>query len=809
LTIIRDFRHALRAIARMPGLAAVIVVSLGAGIGVNTVVFSWLQAVVFKPLPGVSHGAAFHLLEAKTDTGIYTGISWLEYRDLRESLQTFQDPIAFRMIPLYVGDTGRVERAYGQLVSGNFFSALGLRPARGRFFRPEEAATPGGAPVAVISYDFWQERFGGAEDVVQRSLRANGQQLAIIGVAPKGFQGTLLRLNFDVWLPATLAPAVLNGSRELEERGSRGYQVISRLKPGIAQAQAQADFDGTMRQFAKTYPQTNASIGGEVLKFWEAPRGPQRFMLTALIILQGVMLLLLLAVCGNTANLVLARASARQREVGIRVALGAAPWRVISLLLTENLVLGILGAALGTAIAIWGTQAIPNVRLSGLPVKLQTEVDISGLGFAIVLGIVSGLIFGAAPAAQLARLDPLRALRDGARTASRSRVRNALMAAQVALALVVLVVAGLFLRSFMETRDAETGFRREGIMLAAYDLTGRVKAGDAAFPRIFADTLLDHLRELPAIEAVSISASVPLDIHGLPTRTFTVDGYTRTEPGSDTTLSNVVTPGYFKTMEIGLAAGTDFADLKDTTAPPQAIVNQAFIKRYLNSSDATIGLGRGVQIRNVRYTIVGVAHNSIYNAFGERPTPIIYLSYRDRPTVAGEIHLRVRGGSEATLMPEVRRIVQELDPELSIYNVRTLSDHIENNLLFRRIPARMFSVLGPLLLILAAIGIYAVVAYTVSHRTSEIGVRLALGATGRRVIGQFVGQSLAIVGLGAVAGWALAFVIVVAFSPDGAIDLRILAGVPALLMVVATIACWLPARRAARVDPMIALRSEN
>lgn len=793
----------------MPVLAAVIIVSLAAGIGVNTVVFSWIQAVVFKPLPGVSNGAAFHLLEAKTDTGIYTGISWLEYRDLRDSLQTFQDPIAYRMIPLYVGETGRVERAYGQLVSDNYFSALGLRPARGRFFRPDEAVTPGREPVAVISYDFWQERFGGAEDILQRSLRTNGQQLAIVGVAPRGFQGTILRLNFDVWLPATLAPVILNGSRELDERGSRGYQVISRLKPGVSRAQAQSDFDGVMRQFAQTYPQNNAGIGGEVLEFWEAPRGPQRFLLTSLIILQGVMLLLLLAVCGNTANLVLARASARHREVGIRVALGAPPWRVISLLLTENLVLGICGAALGTAIAIWGTQAMPNVRLSGLPVRLQTEVDLSGLGFAIVLGICSGLIFGAAPAAQLARLDPLRALRDGARTASRSRIRNGLMAAQVALALVVLAVAGLFFRSFMQTRDAETGFRREGVMLAAYDLTGRVKAGDAAYPRVFAETVLDRLREIPAIESVGISSSVPLDIHGLPARTFTVDGYTRIEPGSDAALFNVVTPGYFETLAIGLVAGNDFADMKDTSAPPQAIVNEAFTKRYLRSSDATIAIGRGLAVRNVRYTIVGVARNSIYNAFGEAPTPIIYLSYRDRPTVAGEIHLRVRSGSEAGVMPEVRRIVQELDPELSIYNVRTMNDHIENNLLFRRIPAKMFAVLGPLLLILAAIGIYAVVAYTVSHRTSEIGVRLALGATARRVVGQFVGQSLAIVGLGAVAGWALAFLIVLAFTPDGTIDLRILLGVPALLMIVATVACWLPARRAARVDPMIALRTEN
>ena len=792
----------------MPALAAVIVISLGAGIGVNTVVFSWIQALVLKPLPGVPQSATFHLLEAKSETGIYTGFSWSEYRDMRESVRTFEDPLAFRMIPLYVGEAGRVERAYGLLVSGNYFSALGLRPTRGRFFRPEEAVTPGAAPVVVISYDYWQEHFGGEDDVLQRSMRVNGQELAVIGVAPRGFQGTVLRLNFDVWVPATLAPALLNGSRELDDRTARGYQVISRLKPGVTKDQAQDDLGSVMRQLAQTYPQTNTGIAGEVLRFWEAPRGPQRFLLTALAILQGVMLLLLLAVCGNTANLVLARASARQREVGIRVALGAAPWRVISLLLMENLVLGILGSALGIAIAMWGTQALPDVRLTGLPVRLRTEVDLVGLAFAIGIGILSGLTFGAAPAVQLARIDPLRALRDGVRTANRSRLRNGLMAVQVALALVVLVVAGLFFRSFMATRDAETGFRRDGIMLAAYDLTGRVKAGDGAFARTFASTLLERLREIPSVESIAISSTVPLDIHGLPSRTFTVDGHTRVEPGSDDALFNLVTPGYFRTLDIGLVAGADFADMKDTTAPPQAIVNEAFIKRYLNSSDATIGIARGLQVRNVRYTIVGVVRTSTYNSFGEAPTPIIYLSYRDRPAVAGEIHFQTRPGSESALMPEVRRIVRELDPELPIYNVRTMNDHIENNLLFRRIPARMFSVLGPLLLILAAIGIYAVVAYTVSHRTSEIGVRMALGATGRRVVGEFVGQSLVIVGLGATAGWVLAFVLALAFT-NGAIDAAVFAGVPALLLLVAAVACWLPARRAASVDPMIALRTDN
>jgi predicted permease len=542
---------------------------------------------------------------------------------------------------------------------------------------------------------------------------------------------------------------------------------------------------------------------GEVLPFWLSPRGPQRLLTTALAILQAIMLLLLLAVCGNTANLVLARASARQREMGVRLALGAGPWRIASLLLTENVVLALLGAGLGAAIAVWGTQALRILPLSGLPLRFQTSVDGLGLAFAMVLGVGCGLVFGAAPAAQLARVEPQLAFRSGARTAGRSGIRSALMGIQVALALVVLIVAGLFLRSFMETRSTDPGFRREGVLLAAYDLAGR-NAG-AAFTRDFADRLLASLRALPAVEAAAIASSVPLDIHGLPSRTFTVEGRARTDGTLDRALANTVTPGYFRVMDIPLRAGADFANLEDPTAAPQAIVNEEFVRRYL---DGVEPLGRRLQARDRSYVIAGVARNSLYNAFGEPPAPIIYFSYRDNPTLSGEIHLRTRVGAETALAPEVRRIVRELDPELPVFNVRTLTAHVDTNLVFRRVPARMFAVLGPLLVVLAAIGIYAVVAYTVSLRTTEIAVRLALGATAPRLIAQFVGENLGVIGLGAVLGWLVAFVVALDVAAGRSIDVPVFAGVPALLLLVATVACWLPARRAIRLDPVAALRRE-
>ena len=786
-------------IARMRALAAVVVVSLGCGIGVNVVIFSWIQAVVFQPIPGVARAASYHLIEPRSENGMNPGTSWLEYRDLRERLRTFEDLLAFRMTALYVGEPGQVERAYGLLVSDNYFSALGLHPALGRFFRPDEVTRPGAEPVTVISHEYWRSRFAASPDVVGQTVRVNSRDLTVIGVAPRGFQGTVLRLKFDLWLPATLAPALLNGSRELDQRSSRGYTATGLLRPNTTKLQAQSDVDGVMRQLSKDYPETNATLEAEVLPFWQFSRGPQRFLVTALAFLQSIMLLLLVAVCGNTANHMLARASARQREMGMRLALGAGPSRIVRLLLAESLILALVGAAVGVAIGVWGTRALGAIPLTiGLPINFETQVDSVGLVFATALGLACGALFGSTPALYLARLDPQVAFRTGSSYSGRSRLRNGLMAIQVSLALMVLVAAGLFLRSFLDTRDINPGFRREGVLLAAYDLTGR--GTDA---RDFAKRFLERVRALPSIGQAAIASSVPLDIHGLPSRVFTVDGWARADAGFDQALANTVTPGYFALMDIPLVAGTDFARLEDESAPAQAIVNQEFVRRYLARLEP---IGRRLQARGRSYVIAGVARDSLYNAFGEPPTPIIYFSFRDSPSRTGEIHILTRSGGENAAAAAVRRTVRDLDPELPVYNVRTLARHIETNLLFRRIPARMFAVLGPMLLVLAAIGIYAVVAYTVSQRTTEIGVRLALGSTPQGVVMQFVRESLAVIGVGALAGWSIALSGVVVLGAD--LDVPIFVGVPALLMGVATGACWLSARRAATGDPMAALRAQ-
>ena len=378
--------------------------------------------------------------------------------------------VAFRMAPLNVGDTGRTERTYAQLVSGNFFDALRLTPAAGRFIRSEEVERPGAEPVVVISHDYWQTHFAGSPSAIGQTLRVNENHLTIIGVAPQDFQGTILALQFDLWVPATLAPSLFAGSNELTERNSRGYSVMGRLRDGANEARATGEFLSAMGELATAFPESNGRIGGELMPYWRAPRGPQMMFITALGVLQGVMLLVLLAVCGNTANLVLARASARYREVGVRLALGAGPGSVIRLMLAENLLLGLLGAAVGILIAWWGTEALRAMPPYGaFPVRFQTSLDGIGLAFAVMLGILSGLLFGAAPAYHLGRIDPQQALRSGSKSSGRSTVRDGLMALQCGLALLVLVVAGLFFQSFIETRDTNPGFRTEGLLLAEED----------------------------------------------------------------------------------------------------------------------------------------------------------------------------------------------------------------------------------------------------------------------------------------------------------------------------------------------------
>lgn len=799
----RDLRHAGRSLLRMPALSAVVVLSLGVGIGLNTAVFAWVRAIVFRPLPGVEDASSFRLVMPRTEAGVYPGASWPEYLELSARLPSVRALLAFRAEPLEVGELGQAERKAGLLVSGNYFTALGLEPAAGRFLGPDEVTAAGGAPVVVLSHDYWMAGFQGSAGVIGRRLRVNNVDLTIIGVAPRGFRGTTIGLVTDVWVPATLTTVLRPGSTELERWESRGWTLMGRPVAGAGEGVIRDELRRAMADFAVTRPATHATMEGEVVPFGQAPNGPMRMFITGLWVVQALMLLLLLAVCGNTASLLLARASARRREVGVRLALGAGRGRVMGLLLTENLLLGLLGALVGAPIAFWATEVIrPEVVVGGFAVSFDASVDLAGLGVAMLLGVASGVAFGFFPATQLARVDPQEALRAGSQGSGRHWSRGVLMATEVALAMIVLLAAGIFLRGFRDTQRTETGFQHEGVMLVGYAFSGVPR--DTATTRAFTARLLERLRTVPGVEHAAVASGVPLDIHGMPSATFRLEGRARSDATPDQALVGLVTPGYFATLRIPLRAGTDFAGLADPTAPPQVVVNEEFVARFLGAGEP---LGRRLESRGQTFIITGVVANSLYESFGEPPKAITYFSYRDRPVGRGEIFLRTSPGSEAQVGAEAQRAIRELEPTLPVFDARTLAAHVDRNLFLRRVPAQVFGVVGPLLLLLAAFGIYAVVSYAVARRTTELGVRLALGGTTGRVTADLMGETLLVVGFGASAGWIVTFMVVRLF-PGGSPDPLVFAVVPALVLLAAALASWFPARRVTRLDPMEALRVE-
>ena len=825
-----DLRFALRQLRKSPGFTAVVVFSLALGIGANTVVFSWIQWAIFKPLPGVSNTRALHVIEPRDAGGTYVGVSWRDFLDLRERNHAFTDIIAYRIRrPLSLGESGSDERVWTMFVSGQYFDFLELRPALGRFFRADEVAHPGGAPVVVISYQFWKTRLAGASDVVGRTLRLNERVVTIIGVAPEKFNGTFAGLAFEAWAPATMLTEFAPGTRELDQRDMRGFYVMGRLAPGITAAQAQAAVNTAMNDLAKTYPDTNRNLSVDVVPLWRAPRSAQNRVIGAFGTLQAIVLLVLLVVCANTANLLLARATVRRREIGVRLAIGASRLRILRQLLTESVVLAFAGGVGGVLVAMWGVNALRVAAMPGdIPISFEPDVDFGSLAFSLLLGAVCGIAFGLAPALQLGRTDLCEALRSGARDTGRNKswsLRNLLVALQVALTLAVLVVTGIFLKSFYNARTLDPGFRSQGMLLASYDLTAR--GYDQQTGPAFLAELLRRLRAEPNVESAAVASVVPITFGGLPSMTF----QTESAPASGTpnrTLFYQVTPGYFTLMGIPLVTGTDFVELGDRTRFPEVVINEEAARRFW-PGESPIGrrIKTGSAYRDA-YEVVGVVRTTKVETLSEQPKPMFYFSFRDRFWSNGTIHVRMRtkvtesagadvksGSMEIDSAPFVRalrNIVRDLDPNLPLTDIQTLSGHLENQAYMRRAPSRILAVLGPLTLVLAAIGVYSVLAYTVSQRHREIAVRLALGATPSGVARMVMREGLRLVLAGAFLGWFFALLLGFYLSrrvSNVAIgDPLLYFGIPFLLVTVAASACWHPARRASRIDPIVALRAE-
>lgn len=809
----QDLRYAGRKFGKAPGFTAVVVLSLAVGIGANTTVFSWLNGALFHPLPGVT--ANLFAIEARNAAGTYPGSSWLEFKDLAERLPAFASLVAQRPRMLGLGDSEKGERIWGELVSGDFFATLGVRPVLGRFFRSAEAMAPGGDPVAVVSYRFWRQRLGGRPDAIGRTIKLNNRVFTVIGVAPEDFAGGWTTLAFEVWVPLTMATELTPASKELTTRDYRAYILLGALKPGASVVEAREELAAATRALAAEHPGANADIRFELTPLWRSPRGG--VLVRGAATLQLFAALLLVIVCVNTANLLLARASVRRREIGIRLACGAGASRVMRQLLVESLMLGFAGAALGAVFSWWGVGALRHLSVpTNVPVQLFVTLDWRGLAFAAGTGLTCGVLFGLAPALQLVRGDLQQALRGGRGAVSgRSWLRDALVAVEVAVALVVLVLAGLFLKSFRNAQTFNAGSGSNRVLLVTSDFIGR--AYTRTEMRSFLREAQTRLAEIPGVEAIAAINILPLDVRGMQKATVGIDG----APAAAGDRSEIVyfgaTDGYFAAIGLPFIGGRDLAPVDDAKRPLDAVINEEMARRFWPDLSATYGPGAGplghrINVDDVDYEVVGVVPNAKYESVSERPQPAVWLTARHVMFGNPVFHLRLTAGDPLRLLPAVRAAFHGLDPELSIYGGRSLAQHLDSSLFLQRTPAQMLGWLGPLALALAALGLYAVLAHSLAQRTQEIGVRLTLGATPGSVVVLMLREGMRVVLAGAALGWAVAFGFGWFFRaklvgvPLG--DPVIYAGVPVLLLAIAALACWLPARKAAWVDPMVALRAE-
>ncbi len=798
-------RFALRTLLNAPGLSAVVVLSVAIGIGINTAIFSFLGATVLRPLPGVS--APVQTVQVEQGRRL-SGSSWTEYRDVRERLAPLADVSAHGVRALYVENEGRTDRVWSEYVSANFFSVLGVQPALGRFFREDEASVPGDAPVAVISHGYWLSRFGGRADVIGQTLRLNNVPFTIVGVAPQKFHGGVMALTFEVWVPWTMIARLSADQGQFSNRGMRMVELQAALRPGVAALQVQRELDLTARALAADFPETNREVEFSLRPIWRGTRSGE-ILMPVYATLQVFSVLVLGVVCINTANLLLARATVRRREIGIRLAVGAGPGGILRQLLTESVLLALAGTVLGLFAAWWGVDAINYLKMpTSVPIKIEPVFDFSALLFAAGLGAACGLLFGLVPALQLARLDVLPALRAGSGSLpGRHRLRDLLVAAEVAVALVILVLAGLFYRSFHNAQSVPSGYDADRVLLASVDLLARGYNVErrADFARDVHARLLAH----PQIEAAAIAFQAPLEMHGLPKATVLVDGVKLASEAAARVIWSSTTPGYFAAMGIPLVAGTDVAPLAQRDRPLDIVINETAARNFWPGVSP---LGRKLTLMGKTYEVVGVARDTKYESLGERPHPAVWPTLRMGVMSSPTFYVRTKSGDPLGLLPALRTIVREVDADLAVYEGRTLAQHIENNLAIQRVSAKFLSAFAPLALILAAIGLYAVLAYAVAQRTQEIGVRLTLGATPQGVVFHMVGQGMKVVALGAAFGWAVALVIGWYLGPRLIAvpfgDPAVYVAIPAALIVVAFFACWIPARRAARVDPIAALRAE-
>ena len=808
-----DLRYALRMLVKNPVFSLAAIATLALGIGLNAASFSAVHTLLLEPLPGATEPDRLVQLYRSWPGLTYGSNSIPHYQDLRDRTdEVFEHVAAWKFAPLALSADGRSERLMGMMVSANFFQTYGAPTSLGRaFLADEESRGPGAHPVVVLDHGFWQTRFGGDPGIVGQTVVLNGAPFEVVGVTSPDFRGPLTIAAPPIYVPLIMTPVVEPGSDHLEARGSNSMTVVARLRDDTSLERAREAVDAVVAQLTEEMPDAYAEqVGTAILRQSEAGLHPtfRSAQVGLSSVVMGVVALLLIIACVNVANLFLARARERRHEIGLRLSLGAGRGRLLRQLLTESLLFSLLAGAAGLALAHLTVGLLGAFRppLDG-PWNFDVELNGTVLLFTLAVTLGATLLFGLMPALQAVKTDTLTALKgEGPGGRDGSRLSRGLVVVQMALSILLLISAGLFLRSLQSATTMDPGFSApETLVMASLD--PGLQGYDTPRARAFFDRLLEEVEARPGVASAAMIDKPPLGLNSSD-RGIDVPGYDFAENESQTVHFAHPTEGYFETMGIEMLEGRDFQPTDDAEGAPVIIVNRAFAERFWPGESA---LGKIVATAGAERRVVGVTETGKYGSLGEDPTEFMYFPHRERFRTGMTLVVRTAGDPGAAL-GSIRRIVQQADPDLPLHDVRTMESHLGVVLLPARLGGTVLGLFGLLGLTLAAVGVYGVMAYSVSRRTREMGIRVALGADGETVQKLVVGEGLKLtlvgtaVGLVAAAG-ASRLVAGLLYDVQP-LDPAAFLGVPALLLAVAAVAVWLPARRAARVDPMRALKSE-
>ncbi|MFL6513576.1 MAG: ADOP family duplicated permease [Chthoniobacterales bacterium] len=809
--LFQDLRFGARMLLRNPAFSLLAILCLTLGIGTNVAVLSWIEGILIRPYPSVAHqDRMFALIGTTRGVPGHNGLSFPDFLDLEKNSTLFESFIVDRITgtTLSVGD--RAERASAGIVSANYFDALGVRPILGRGFRPEEGTGRNAHPVAVISYRTWKDRYNSDPNIIGRTQYMNGVQHTIIGVAPEKFHGTFIGYSFSFWVPTSMQETFDTTGYKLEDRSARWIEGYAFLRPGVTREQAQAELNSVSQRLENDFPDTNRGHENQLMPLWKTPFNGAGNMSPTLAITMAVVFLVLLIACANVSNLLLARSLLRRHEMTMRLALGAGRGRLVKQLITEGLLLSLIAAAGGIAVAYWCRNALVLAfppPTPGIIIDFRGQIDWRVLAVSAGICIGSTLLFALVPALQASHADLSGALKSegsgilgGTR---RWRLRSALVLVQVSLSFVLLAGTGLLLQSLIKMRNASPGFN-PNVVASVVDLFSAGYKLDRA--KIFHTQLLDRVRTLPGVESAALTRVIPFSFNVFSSAPIEVDGY-QPPPNEQPTVESVeVSEDYFTTLGIPIVSGREFARADDENAPPVAVINETMAAKYWPAKNP---VGERLKAKDKWLQIVGVAKNANYRTKIETPTPFFYVPLRQNFRVQNSLLIRTRKTAGA-MMNALAGEVHALDRQLVPLLTQRLQDQIDQISYSQRLAVTLVAIFGAMALVLAAIGLYAVMSYSVSQSTRELGVRMALGAAAgdvlRLVITRGLRLTIAGIVIGAIAAFALTRwmgTLLYKVSPRDPIAY----GFALLILLgVALLACFLPARRATRVDPVRALR---